>query len=58
MVFPSERGETPGGGDVTVSGHKQQNWKVQTQLQLRSQDSGTRPSNNNRVIADYYLTTM
>lgn len=34
MVFPSERGETPGGSDVTVSGHKQQNWKVQTGLQL------------------------
>lgn len=29
-VFPSERGETPGEGDVTASGHKQQNWKVQT----------------------------
>lgn len=34
MVFPSERGETPGGSDVTVSGHKQKNWKVQTGLQL------------------------
>lgn len=30
MVFPSQRGETPGESDVTVSGHKQHNWKVHT----------------------------
>lgn len=35
MVFPSGRGETPGETNVTVSGHKQQNWKVQNGLQLR-----------------------
>lgn len=49
-----ERGETPGESDATVSGHKQQNWKVQTGLQLRL--GWCSVTNNNHVTADYYLT--
>lgn len=48
-VFPSGRGETPGESDVTTSGHKQPNWKVQGELHS-GRDGATLPSNNNHVI--------
>lgn len=55
MVFPSARGETPGGSDVTVRGHKQQSWKVQTGLKL-GRLVRCYPSITNHVIADFNMT--